>query len=593
MIVPMSKIVLFCLEEDLDASLRALRELGVLHVEPMQPPQGGSIDVARGELQSATKALSALQAVKHPQGTGSAMPAQDVVTRTGELLERRKALADRRARLLQDESALLPYGDFDPALVEQLAKGGVKVRFYHTASEAELAPPAAGAHLHITSRDDSGQYFVVIGCGDVDYDANERSLPRTALSTLREELADVDRELEAAEGELARLSGGRGAVAKLATEKEAALEYARVEHGVGRHETIAYLGGFCPTNRVDRLRECAAARGWGLRITDPEPDDAVPTLIHYPWIVKPIKAVFDFLQILPGYREADISAAFLLFFSVFFGMLVGDAGYGALLLVATILLHRKSGKLPGYASALLYVLALCAMAWGAVTGNYFGIAPERLPAALQFFMVDSLTNAATGQDNIIRICFLIGAIHLSVAHIWNAVVVFPRPKWIAQLGWLVLVWVMFYGAKFFVLGQAMPHGWLLLFVPGLVMIILFMTERRHLKRDIIHHFMLPLDIISCFIDVVSYIRLFAVGMAAVKVAMSFNAMATSMPKPWIFLAAPVVLFVGHTINIVLCALGILVHGVRLNTLEFSLHRDMQWAGAPYRPFSELTEDSLN
>ena len=595
MIVPMKKILLFCLEAELDRSLRALRELGVLHVEPVQAPRGESIDRAREQLETASRALGVLEGVKraHVDETGAAPPPEEVVSQIGELIERKAELSEQRIRLLHDEAALLPYGDFDPALAEQLGLDDVSVRFYHTASKAPLAAPPDGTQLLVTSRDASGQYFVVVGLGDVQYDAQERTLPKAALSAVREQLAEIDRRTADIDAAIARLAHTHNAVARFAAERQSELHYAEVERGAGRHETIAYVGGFCPANRVDHLRECAAAEGWGLNIADPEPDDAVPTLIRYPAFVRPIKAVFDFLQILPGYREADISAAFLLFFSVFFGMLVGDAGYGALLLVVTLLLQRKTSEIPGYAFALFHVLAVCAIAWGVVTGNYFGIAPDHLPAALRFLMLDHLTNAATGQDNIIRICFLIGAVHHSLAHIWNAVAYFPNRKWLAELGWMALVWIMFYGAKFFVLAQPMPNWWLMLFVPGLVMVVLFMTEPRHLKRDIVHHFMLPLDVISCFIDVVSYIRLFAVGMAAVKVAMSFNDMAAMMAKPWVFIAGPVILLVGHGINIALCALGILVHGVRLNTLEFSLHRNMQWSGKPYRPFEEMTQNSLN
>lgn len=595
MIVPMKKIVLFCIEAELDRTLRALRRLGVLHVEPMQPPRGKSIDSARERLAATTEALTVLRAAgQTPAEKAEAPPPPDaVVERIGELQERRKRLAEQRAQLLTEEAALEPYGDFDPALVKQLAHDGVRVRFYDTSSKAPLAPPPGDAKLLVTSRDASGQRFILIAVDDVAYDAEEQVLPETTLSRVREQLAATDAEADAIDSEIAGLHGARDAVSELAEEHKAELRYAEVEQGAGRQDTIAYVGGFCPANRVDRLHECAAEEGWGLDIADPELQDTVPTLIRYPHLVKPVKAVFDFLRILPGYREADISAVFLLFFSIFFGMLVGDAGYGLLLFAATLVLQRKSAKLPGYAAVLFYILAFCAIGWGVVTGNYFGIHPDHLPPALDALTIRHFTDKAVGQDNIIRVCFLIGAVHLSLAHLWNAIVFFPNRKWIAQVGWLALVWVMFYGARFFVLSQPMPNGWVLLFAPGLVMVILFMTEPRHLKRDMVHHFMLPLDVISCFIDVVSYIRLFAVGMAAVKVAMSFNDMAMMVPKPWVFIGAPLILVVGHTINILLSALGILVHGVRLNTLEFSLHRDMQWSGKPYRPFERSTQNPLN
>ena len=99
---------------------------------------------------------------------------------------------------------------------------------------------------------------------------------------------------------------------------------------------------------------------------------------------------------------------------------------------------------------------------------------------------------------------------------------------------------------------------------------------------------LPLTMISSFSDVVSYLRLFAVGYASVTVAASFNGMAVGDGITGIVagLAAAITLFLGHTLNIVLCLMGVIVHGVRLNMLEFSGHMNMQWSGQEYLPFKE-------
>ena len=100
--------------------------------------------------------------------------------------------------------------------------------------------------------------------------------------------------------------------------------------------------------------------------------------------------------------------------------------------------------------------------------------------------------------------------------------------------------------------------------------------------------MFPLNVISNFVDVVSYIRLFAVGSASLAVAMSFNEMALEKGISSVFAGfiAALILFLGHGLNVALMALGILVHGVRLNTLEFSGHVGVQWKGIPYTPFSK-------
>jgi V/A-type H+-transporting ATPase subunit I len=119
-----------------------------------------------------------------------------------------------------------------------------------------------------------------------------------------------------------------------------------------------------------------------------------------------------------------------------------------------------------------------------------------------------------------------------------------------------------------------------------VLIVLFMTAPRDFKNEWFNHVMLPLNLVSNFVDVVSYIRLFAVGTAGYAVASSFNKMILGGGIEGVVagLVAALLLFLGHTLNILLSVMGVLVHGVRLNTLEFSSHIGMAWTGLPYRPF---------
>jgi V/A-type H+-transporting ATPase subunit I len=104
--------------------------------------------------------------------------------------------------------------------------------------------------------------------------------------------------------------------------------------------------------------------------------------------------------------------------------------------------------------------------------------------------------------------------------------------------------------------------------------------------------MFPLSIVNCFVDIVSYIRLFAVGLASLSVAQSFNDMAMQLgwKHIWTIPFMAMILLAGHALNIILCALGILVHGVRLNTLEFSLHKNLEWKGIPYQPFARKQQN---
>ena len=138
--------------------------------------------------------------------------------------------------------------------------------------------------------------------------------------------------------------------------------------------------------------------------------------------------------------------------------------------------------------------------------------------------------------------------------------------------------------------ESASRAWLSLL--SVLLILLFMSSSEEFKQEKIEHIMFPLALVSCFVDVISYIRLFAVGMASLSVAQSFNDMAMRLDfsKVWTIPFIALILAAGHGLNILLCVLGILVHGVRLNTLEFSTHKEQEWSGRKYNPFkrSETT-----
>jgi V/A-type H+/Na+-transporting ATPase subunit I len=136
-----------------------------------------------------------------------------------------------------------------------------------------------------------------------------------------------------------------------------------------------------------------------------------------------------------------------------------------------------------------------------------------------------------------------------------------------------------------VLNMQFPPFMGYVFIAGVVLIALFMTPVKALKDEWFNHAMLPLNLVSNFVDVVSYIRLFAVGTASYAVANSFNTMLGGMFEHWYTaIFASLFLFLAHALNIVLSLMGVMVHGVRLNTLEFSGHVGMQWTGLAYDPF---------
>jgi V/A-type H+-transporting ATPase subunit I len=148
---------------------------------------------------------------------------------------------------------------------------------------------------------------------------------------------------------------------------------------------------------------------------------------------------------------------------------------------------------------------------------------------------------------------------------------------------------MFFAVRMMVLAKAFPTEMLYVLAVGLLLIVVSLV----MEKAYFGLVTLALDVISNFVDIISYVRLYAVGAASFAIANAFNTMAIeALGSSGIIvggLIAALALFGGHALNILLCAMGILVHGIRLNTLEFSSHAGVQWGGLHYNPFKRTNE----
>ena len=579
MIVPMKKITLFCREEDQETTLHTLQKKGILHITHVNPPHGDGIEKARSDYNKLGNVLGILSSIAATNAGMQDRPAHEIMAYVETLVERKKELDELQEKRKREQSLLQPFGHFEPAHITALTDKGLHVRLCRApAKEAVVTPP--GASLHILNKDKQCLYFVIMSDGPFTCDYEELKLPADSLAEVEQKISHTAGELRAIQESLATWSNYTNVIVKAFREAKEKIALLEVMAGMGCTEKIVYLQGYCPADRASEIQQETARQGWGVSATDPNEDDDVPTLIQSPKWVQPIKTVFAMINILPGYREVDISSVFLIFFSIFTALLIGDAGYGALFLVLTFVARKKFPKAPSAPFTLIGILSLSSIVWGVVTGNYFGIAA--IPAPLAKLRIDWL-----GSDkNVINVCFMIGAIHLSVAHAWNAVRIINSTKAIAQLGWIGMTWTMYITARAMIIDAPFPSWGFPLVVASFVALIFFQVPPKKIRKDWPDLMMMPLNVISNFVDVVSYIRLFAVGSASLAVAMNFNDMALGHGVPTIVagLIAAVILLLGHVLNIALVALGILVHGVRLNTLEFSGHIGVQWKGIHYNPF---------
>ncbi len=578
MIVEMKRLTLICLSSAREDTLRKLQDMGVVHVTSLKPPDSRALETSRNHLAYIKRALETIPR-KTPVAP-SGVPADVAVSLIWTMLQDKKDIEDALAELKQERNRIAPFGEFDPGMLTGLRQHGVFVKLYAVSPGLALKVPD-GAALTELSRDKTTLYYALVSREDVSLPVAEFRLPDRSLSDLDEQIAEYEERLADCEASLKLHEGDYEAVARLRDKVEDTVHFLEARDGMGSAAPIAYLRGYIPADDSGEIIEAARREGWGVKIEVPDEGEEVPTQITNPHWIRPIEAVLKGINVLPGYREVDMSAAFLVFFSLFFAILIGDAGYGFLFLAAVLLARRKFKTAPAEPFQLLTFTSFCTIIWGVITGTYFGAAS--LPAVLEGVKVDWLSNTT----NLMGLCFLIGAIHLTVAHLWNIIRMAPKPVIFAQAGWIAMTWTMYFVAHQLVLNRPLPDFVSWMAIAGAGLILIFMTPPAKFKEEWFNHVMFPLNVVSNFVDVVSYIRLFAVGFASLAVAQAFNAMALGggVSGPLAGLGAALILLLGHTLNIVLGAMGILVHGVRLNTLEFSSHLGVQWTGHAYEPFA--------
>ena len=606
MIVPMKKATIIVLDSRREEEVENLKRLGLLH--PMVERRSDDrIEQLEHEHEIITRALGELPPDVESDDETPVADAMHLAHHVVNLAEHRRGRMEVLQRIDSEIMRVSRWGEFDPESIAELAEHGVDVRLY-AMSPKDYRKNAPEGSILLEKDGASARFALVWFNGEHPSGMSPEEvrqipgmlgfkLPDVPLSRLRERRDEERAEIERVQTELAEIAGRRAALETALDAVTLAIRDNHVRLGMDSEEQLAHITGFIPADESDSLKQAAANNGWGTLIRDPDPEDEVPTKTKNPAIVRIIKPVFDLLGVVPGYRERDISFFFLLFFIVFVGMIIGDAGYGAILLVLSLLgLARSRGK-SKLGAVLLMVLSLSTLAWGAMSGNWFGYEPLGEIAPLSYLRVPALDAFDPASTQAVQaVCFILAAVHLSIAHLWNFFRELrekPASKAFAQLGWLSTLLGLYLLVVSLFLGSAFPGFGLYMIAGGVAAVFLFSGQSQEkgfiggvidgLKNAFTNVF----DVIGAFSDIISYIRLFAVGLASVAIAQAFNEMATSIgfEGPAI-VGAIVVLGLGHTLNLVMGGLAVIVHGVRLNLLEFSGHLGMEWTGTEYQPFSE-------
>jgi V/A-type H+-transporting ATPase subunit I len=580
-IVKMKKLFLVVLKKDVIDVLAKLRTLGSVHVEHQEPLKGYDLNEFRQEVDELEKVTTTLIDLKQeaPQEIVEDWrePTNLILERLAEIDRYHESILKRNQLILQWE----PWGSFNVNDIESLKEKEIKtVLVKKKVSNKERFCSSIIATKVFTSN--GYDHFILLSQKDINVGLEQIALPAISLDEMKTLQTQEQQKIEEAQKDINEQVKYLEFLKKQLSQSNESLTFEEVATGMKKDEQLAILKGFIPLENADQLKDSSKKHNWALILEDVTDEDSVPTALKNPKWVNLIKPVLNFVDVLPGYREMDVSMVFLIFFSLFFGMLIGDAAYGLIFMGITFVAQVKLGpklkdKTVFY---MMYLLTAMTIIWGVLTGTYFGQAWVKT-------IIPPVVPWLNDMNNLIYLCFLIAAIHLTIARVWQIILLFPSIKFLSQVGWLAMVWIMFIGANMFVLSANPPGFTMALLVVGAALIILFTKPNKNPLKAIgpgIGDFLM--NFINAFTDVVSYIRLFAVGLATVAVADAFNGMAMgvgfgNIPKG---IGTGLILILGHSLNMVLAGLAVLVHGIRLNVLEFPGHLNLEWGGFMYKPF---------
>ena len=606
MIEKMKAVCIVVQDSHKEELLTTLRDLGILHIAEKQ---AADADVLKRFSMLSHLSLELKDYAKEENGettTLSDEQFEQMYQNTVRALEQMTMIKEKRTDLVLEAERIKMWGDFDAPMVKRLCDQ-LDLHFYRM-EKREYKRIKQDAHIKWIrlSPVEKMETVAVFGRLDTSVRAMEFVIPPKGLSQLQEEIKHCDLQLSSCEAVLREAAGHLNSYAAQLLKTQNDAEYSSADRSLAYQNGLVWITGYIPNAEKEAFINAAKEHNWAWLMNDVQQgDENVPTKIRYNKLTALIKPVLDILGTVPGYAEYDISFWFLAFFTLFFAMIIGDAGYGLLFLIGTVAVHIKNKHVTNV-TLLFYLLSGATVVWGALTGTWFGLEGAMKIPLLKSLVIPSFANypeyfglsATTTQNSVMKFCFSIGVIQLALACVMNIKRKISRHNlsWLSDLGWLLSISALYLMVLYLVIGQNIQFGIVGAVVGlGFLLVVLFggmepgKTFGQGLKAGLGNTFTAFLDTISAFGNVMSYIRLFAVGMASLAIAQSFNNMASGFHGALVIVGA-IIMIIGHVLNIVMGFLSVVVHGVRLNLLEFSGQLGMEWSGTAYNPFRDRTKN---
>ena len=591
MIASMTKYSFILLNGTQNDLLETLQGIGLVDITRSARPVDEKSREMMSEVELTSGMIAGLKKVQIPEGTVPEAVKGDIVRLAGGMLMRYNEDQEEIGQLEKEVANLRVWGSYDTAVLAQLKEAGVPVHFHIVSNKAFKPEWQQEYALSVIQADKNHTWFVVAG---EDGLPGEVPAPTEDLVIKEKELRDKKKHFQIV---LSRIAGAIQRIDELKKHQEdtlAALDLYLAENAAvpAAEDTIVTLVGYAPTENDATVTEALDKTGVFYLKEAAVVEDNPPISFRNNKFVKMFETLTDMYG-RPAYDGFDPTPFISIFFLLFFAFCMGDAGYGLVLVLVGLLLRKKAGDL----APLVITLGLGTVVIGFLFHTFFSIDISQWQI-FQPIKGIFLPAQIAGNDATMVLSLVVGVVHICLAMVVKTIHETRTKGFYASLGtwgWTLLVVGGVIVAAFALAGvlDATLTKWIVI-VLGVVSalgIFIFNDPKRNKFANIGMGLWDTYNMITGLVgDVLSYIRLYALGLAGSMLGMAFNDMGVMIlgdtPNIGKWLGFLFLVIFGHTLNIAMCALGAFVHPLRLNFLEFFKNSGYEATGRTYNPLKK-------
>ncbi|WP_418696825.1 V-type ATP synthase subunit I [Bacteroides sp.] len=605
MITRMKKLTFLVYHKEYESFLDQIRELGVVHIVEKQC--GEMDDTLQQFMQKRALYKSMLLnmyglAEKQPEETVHKDQSADSLVKAYEDLQARiQDLNQQIPAINKDIDQMEVWGDFDWNSVSKLKDAGWYVQFYMCSDKDYNEAWAEDYNAIIVNENGGYIYFVTVTPKPiVDLDIEPLRLPSLGLSELNRKKTATEEALVQANAELRDFCKANYRTLEycnLHLEGDIDLLKVKLNSEQMAEGAVVLLEGWIPEDQEAEVKKLLDDSGVYYEIRKATREDNAPIKLKNNGFVR-MYEVLTKMYGMPDYAEFDPTPILAPFFSLFFAFCMGDAGYGLVLIILGFILKRKLSKSLKGMMNLVITLGIFTAVFGAVLGTFFGVSlfDLELPENLKQFMVVGKIGETT-YDKQMLLALIIGVVHISIAMTVKAVgqtVRFGFKESLSAWCWLLLVvgFVCTGGLSFFKVISEDVSTWAFIVIGGVSAIGIYLLNNIHrnvfvnIGAGVWDTYNMATGLMG---DVLSYIRLYALGLAGGMLGGVFNQLAFMVNDAagpaigWLFCG--LILVFGHSLNIAMSCLSAFVHPLRLTFVEYFKNSAYDGKGEAYKPFS--------